>query len=70
MSLILNRQTRQWGTDYHADQDFAKIPMALGKQAPSLEEFTISVEPQGDASVLKLAWDDRIATVPVKVKPE
>jgi hypothetical protein len=68
-SLIVNTQTRQWGTDYHADSDFAKIPMTLARQTPPVEEFTISLEPQGETkSLLKLAWDDRVATVPVKVK--
>jgi len=64
--LILNKQTGQWGTEYHAEQDLAHIPMQIETLSTPHEQFTIAVAEDG---TLSLAWADRRATVPVKVAP-
>jgi hypothetical protein len=64
--LILNKQTGQWGTEYHAEQDLAHIPMQVITLPDPVEQFTIEVAEDG---TLSLAWADRRATVPVKVAP-
>jgi hypothetical protein len=64
--LILNRQTGQWGTEYHAEHDLAHIPLTVTRPMPPVEQFTIAVAPDG---TLSLAWGDRRGTVPVSVAP-
>ena len=66
--LIFNSETGQWGTDYHADKDFARVDL-LGKQvSPSVEQFVIGVTPQASGGLLSFTWDDRQYSVPFTVK--
>jgi hypothetical protein len=66
--LIVNRQTGQWGTAYDARQDFARIDLASEQLARTVEPFTIIVEPQGDAGVLRIRWDRTQFAVPFSVR--
>jgi hypothetical protein len=67
-TLIINKQTGQWGTIYDAAQDLARIEMR--DEAPLLreEQFTISLEPKSPGAVLRLKWDDREVWVPIEIK--
>jgi hypothetical protein len=63
--LIINKQTKQWGTEYHADQDLVRVPLQATQLSQSVDRFTISVEPRGaNAGVLRLQWDTTELTVP------
>ena len=67
--LIINKQTRQWGTKYDPAQDLARIPMKVGKLQSGLETFTISLDKTGPRSAgLKLDWENTTASVNVKEK--
>lgn len=66
-TLIVNRQTGQWGTVYDPAQDLARVPMKVERLARPVETFAIAVEPQGAGSVLALTWENVRATVPVAV---
>jgi hypothetical protein len=66
--LIINSETGQWGTDYHADKDFAKVDLTSNHLSPPVEQFVIGVVPQGSGGLLRMAWDDREFTVPFTVK--
>jgi hypothetical protein len=66
--LIINSQTGQWGTDYDASRDFARVDLTQTVLPKPVEEFTFSIVPQGNAGVLKFAWDDREYSVPLRVK--
>jgi hypothetical protein len=66
--LIFNSETGQWGTDYHADKDFARVDLASKTASPPVEQFVIGVVPQGTGGVLRFAWDDKEYTVPFTVK--
>ena len=57
--LIINKQTGQWGTEYSQAQDLGRVPLKMEKQTPPVEQMTISIEPQGNGGVLRIAWDDR-----------
>lgn len=67
-TLIVNRETGQWGTDYDAAHDLAHIPMQTRRLDAPVEEFTIRLEPQGSGGVLRLQWADTEASVPITVK--
>jgi len=65
--LIINKQTGQWGTEYDQKQDLARIPMKVAQRSAGLETFTISFEESGgNAGVMKLEWENTIASVDVK----
>ncbi|HYK82830.1 MAG TPA: DUF2911 domain-containing protein [Gemmatimonadales bacterium] len=64
--LILNRNVGQWGTDYDARYDFARLDMQVEALPQSVERFTITIEPRGrDRALLQLAWATTRAAVPV-----
>ncbi len=65
--LIVNKQTGQWGTKYDQSQDLARIPMKVTQRSSGLELFTISFDKTGgDSAVLKLEWENTIASVAIK----
>jgi hypothetical protein len=67
--LIFNSETGQWGTDYHADKDFARVDLAPMRVTPAVEQFVIGVAPisSGGAGVLTFTWDDRRYSAPFRV---
>jgi hypothetical protein len=68
VTLVINRQTKQWGTEYDAGQDLGRVPAKVERTDAPVERFTISVVPSGDAGQLRFEWDRLRYTVPFKVK--
>jgi hypothetical protein len=66
--LVINKQTGQWGTVYDPLQDLARINLRTETAASPVEQFTITIEPQGQGGVLALAWDRTRAWVPFTVR--
>jgi hypothetical protein len=66
--LVVNKQHGQWGTEYHPEQDFARIPLRESTVSPSVERFTIGFDPQGSATDLTLTWGDKQLRVPITAK--
>jgi hypothetical protein len=66
--LIINSETGQWGTDYHADKDFTRVDLTSRQVSPPVEQFVIGVVPQGTGGLLRFAWDDREYAIPFTVK--
>ena len=67
-TLIVNRQTGQWGTQYEAARDLARIPMRTSTLREPVEQFTIALERGGaGAGNLALAWERTRAWVPFRV---
>lgn len=65
--LILSKQTGQWGTNYDEAQDLARIDMKKESLSGPVEQFTISFEPaSGNATVLRLDWENTRASVAIK----
>jgi hypothetical protein len=65
--LIVNRQTGQWGTQYDASQDLARIPMRVTRLRTPVEQFTISLTPgTGGRGEMVLTWENTRASVPVR----
>jgi hypothetical protein len=67
-TLIINKQTGQWGTIYDPAQDLARIEMHDEAPEAREEQFTITLEPGETGAVLRLRWDDREAWVPIEIK--
>jgi hypothetical protein len=66
--LIINSETGQWGTDYHADKDFTRLDLTTRQVSPPVEQFVIGIVPRGTGGLLRFAWDDREYAVPFTVK--
>lgn len=61
--LIVNSQTGQWGTQYNAANDIARVQLELKPSAEHVEEFTITVTAVGPArGQIELAWGDKVAS--------
>ncbi len=66
--LIINKQTGQWGTDYHAEQDLARVDLVVETLPDPLEQFTITIEPGEPGAQLRLSWDRTRASVSIRKK--
>jgi hypothetical protein len=66
--LIINKQTGQWGREYHNDQDLGRVPMKMTKPADLVENLTYTLEAKGKKGKLTLAWENHSASVAFKVK--
>jgi hypothetical protein len=66
--LVVNKQNKQWGTEYHQDQDLARIPMTTTSVSAPVEQFTIDLGAQGTGGVIGLVWDTTRASVPFRVQ--
>jgi hypothetical protein len=65
--LIINKQTKQWGTEYNQGQDLGRIDMMKGPtpSAP-VEQFSMKFEDtKGKKTQLHLIWETTDVYVPV-----
>jgi len=68
-TLIVNRQTGQWGTQYDASRDLIRIPLRKAALARPVEQFTITLERgAAGAATLAMAWENTRLTVPVRAQ--
>jgi hypothetical protein len=55
--LIINRQTGQWGTEYDAKQDLARVDLRQRTLRDPVESFTMWLVPTGSTrGTLRMAW--------------
>ena len=67
--LIINKQTGQWGTEYSEGQDLARVDMKVSQKPSGMETFTISLDKtSANSAVLKLDWENTVASVEVQEK--
>jgi hypothetical protein len=66
--LIINSQTGQWGTDYDATKDFARLDLTTRTLSAPVDQFTIAVVPQGNGGAVKLSWDTTEYSIPFTIK--
>jgi prepilin-type processing-associated H-X9-DG protein len=59
--LIVNRQSGQWGTEYHPDRDLVRVPLRETSVSVPVERFTILLQPRQ----LVLAWGTKQLSVPI-----
>jgi len=67
--LIINKQTKQWGTEYDKNQDLGRVAMNTARVPAPIETLRIRLTPAGgDMAQLEVEWENISATVPVAVK--
>lgn len=67
--LIINKQTGQWGTVYHQDQDLGRTPMEQNALATPQETMSLSfANTHGDQTELHMKWEklDEFVTITAK----
>jgi hypothetical protein len=68
-TLIVNKQTGQWGLEYHKDQDLGRVAMTTTKPPKPIETLKIALSGAGgNQGKLEIAWENYDAWVPFTVK--
>jgi hypothetical protein len=68
VTLIINRQHGQWGTDYDPGEDLVKVPMTVSAAPSPQENFAIAITGSGNSGELRMSWDTFVWTVPIALK--
>lgn len=63
-TLMVNRQTERWGTEYDPAQDVARLDLTRESLPEPVDQFTIAIEPSDGGGVLRLSWDETSYLVP------
>ena len=66
--LIISKKTKEWGTDYDATQDLARIDMTVASLPAPVEQCTIAIVPQGAGTTLSVSWERTSASVSIQAK--
>lgn len=67
--MIFNKRTGQWGTEYHAQDDLARVPAQAETIPQMVERATYTIEPRGPSSgVLTLSWENTRVSLPFTVR--
>jgi hypothetical protein len=67
--LIINKQTGQWGTEYHQEQDLARVDMKKQEITVPVEQFTISLDQNSNSSAdLILEWEKTRLSVTLRAQ--
>ena len=67
-SLIVNRESGQWGTDYRGGYDLTRIPLTTAPLDQVVERFTIEFAHTSEtATELHLKWDTTDWSVPIRL---
>jgi Protein of unknown function (DUF2911) len=63
-TLIISKRTGEWGIPYPGEQfELGRYDMKLDTLPSSLEDFTISYQPNGPSCTLSMEWDTTRATI-------
>src|SRR4051812_24480345 len=66
-TIIINKQTGQWGTEYKEDQDLGRTKVKAAKTSAPVPQFTIAFDKaNGKKTNMNLEWENTKVTVPVK----
>jgi hypothetical protein len=69
LTLIVNKQTGQWGTEYNESQDLGRVKMNVTHPSAPIETFKISLANSGgNQGTLTIEWQDMVASIPFTVQ--
>jgi Protein of unknown function (DUF2911) len=67
--LIVNKQTGQWGLEYHQNQDLGRVPMDLSQSPTVIDSWKMTLSSaSGNKGQLRTEWEKTIATIPFTVQ--
>jgi hypothetical protein len=65
-TIIINKQTGQWGTDYKQDQDLGRTKVKSSKTSAPVPQFTIAFDKaNGKTTAMNLEWENTKVSVPI-----
>jgi hypothetical protein len=67
-TLIINKQTGQWGTQYDQAQDLGRVEMTIAPVPAAVEMFTIAVNATGAKGTLTMEWENTRASIAIEAK--
>ena len=66
--LIVNKQTGQWGLEYHQNQDLGRAPMDLSQSPTAIDAWKMALSSAGgNKATLRSEWEKTIAAIPFTV---
>jgi hypothetical protein len=68
--LVINKQLGQWGLQYDATQDFARIDLVRSDLDQSVDQFTMALDKDPDqpgGGILKISWETTQYSLPFTV---
>jgi hypothetical protein len=69
LTLVINKQTGQWGTRHDAAQDLGRVEMEVQKPPVPVETMIITLAPAGEGKgTLTIAWGEVTASAPFTVR--
>ena len=67
-TLIVSKDTGEWGLSYDSSKDLGKVPMTMSKPAAMVENLVYTITDGGSGNgTLTLAWEDHSASVAIMV---
>ena len=67
-TLMINKQTGQWGTEYNAKQDLLQAEMQVSALPSAVENFSISFHEMGKGCHIYLDWEKTRASAEISEK--
>jgi hypothetical protein len=65
-TLVVNKQTGQWGTKYDKSMDLGRVPMTMSAPSSLVENLVYTLTDSGGGNgSLTLAWENKSASVAV-----
>jgi hypothetical protein len=67
--LVISKQLGQWGLQYDAKQDFARVDLTKESVPTNVDQFMMSVGPnEGGGGIIKMVWENTQFSVPFTLK--
>lgn len=63
-TLIISKDTKEWGLKYDSTKDLGKTPMTMSKPPSMVEDLTWAIS----SDSITLSWEDHSASVPVSAQ--
>jgi hypothetical protein len=68
-TLIVSKDTKEWGLAYDATKDLGKTPMTMSVPSDTVEELVYTISDNGDGTgTITLSWENHTAVVAVDAK--
>lgn len=67
-TLIVSKDTGEWGLSYDQSKDLGRVPMMMSKPASMVEDLTWTIKDEGESKGrITLEWENEGASVPITV---
>jgi hypothetical protein len=65
-TLVVSKETGEWGLAYNKDKDLGRVKMIMSKPPSTVEDLVYTITDRGNnRGMLTLAWENETASVPI-----